>query len=57
MLELRKGSGVRGITLWTNDVLTAAGHIYQAHGFELVAEELHHSFGHDLVGQTWYRRL
>jgi hypothetical protein len=22
-------------------------------GFRLVSEEPHHSFGHDLVGQTW----
>jgi len=22
-------------------------------GFQLVHEEPHHSFGHDLVGQTW----
>jgi hypothetical protein len=24
---------------------------------QLLAEEAHHSFGHDLIGQTWYRRL
>jgi hypothetical protein len=39
--------------LWTNDILTAALRIYQAAGFVLVAEERHHSFGHDLVGQNW----
>ena len=27
--------------------------IYQAKGFQLVHEDPHHSFGHDLVGQTW----
>ena len=36
-----------------NDVLVAALHIYQAAGFRLVSESPHHSFGHDLVGQTW----
>jgi GNAT superfamily N-acetyltransferase len=56
-LSFAKTAGYEGVTLWTNDVLTAARRIYEAHGFDLVAEEPHHSFGHDLVGQTWYRRL
>jgi DNA-binding MarR family transcriptional regulator/N-acetylglutamate synthase-like GNAT family acetyltransferase len=43
----------RKITLWTNDVLVAARHIYQAAGFRLVREEPHKSFGCDLVGQFW----
>ena len=43
----------RTLTLWTNDVLVAARGIYKATGFRLVKEEAHHSFGKDLVGQTW----
>src|SRR5204862_6736099 len=43
----------RRISLWTNDVLVSARHIYQAAGFRLVRAEPHHSFGRDLVGQFW----
>jgi DNA-binding MarR family transcriptional regulator/N-acetylglutamate synthase-like GNAT family acetyltransferase len=45
--------GYRQLTLWTNDCLVAARRIYQAEGFCLISAAPHHSFGHDLVGQTW----
>ncbi|MES2178738.1 MAG: bifunctional helix-turn-helix transcriptional regulator/GNAT family N-acetyltransferase [Gemmatimonadota bacterium] len=48
-----RNAGYRTITLWTNDVLSSARKIYQAEGYQLVNEEAHNSFGHDLVGQTW----
>ncbi len=52
-LQFARDAGYSRITLWTNDVLTAARRIYQAAGFLLVSEERHRSFGKDLVGQNW----
>jgi DNA-binding MarR family transcriptional regulator/GNAT superfamily N-acetyltransferase len=52
-IRFARRSGYQKIVLWTNSVLVAARHIYQKAGFTLVAEEAHHSFGHDLVGETW----
>jgi DNA-binding MarR family transcriptional regulator/N-acetylglutamate synthase-like GNAT family acetyltransferase len=48
-----RAKGYKTLTLWTNDVLVSARRIYQAAGFQLTGEERHHSFGKDLVGQTW----
>jgi GNAT superfamily N-acetyltransferase len=52
-----RGAGYKTLRLWTNDVLVSARRIYQAANFQLVKEEKHHSFGKDLVGQTWERML
>jgi len=52
-----RDAGYRQIRLWTNSVLLAARHIYQKAGYTLIASEAHHSFGHDLVGETWEMTL
>lgn len=45
--------GYHKLGLWTNSVLVEARHVYERAGFRLVKEEPHHSFGRDLVGETW----
>jgi DNA-binding MarR family transcriptional regulator/GNAT superfamily N-acetyltransferase len=56
-MRFARSVGYTDIMLWTNSVLADARRIYQRAGFTLVDEEKHHSFGHDLVGQNWARRL
>src|SRR4051812_38215526 len=56
-LRFAKETGYSSMTLWTQSILTAARAIYARAGFKLVAEEPHHSFGVDLVGETWERDL
>ena len=52
-LDFATAAGYERMQLWTNHPLAAARHIYLAHGFSLIREEPHHSFGVDLVGQTY----
>ena len=52
-IEFARERGYRTLSLWTNDVLLPARRIYQAAGFACVAREPHHSFGQDLIGETW----
>ncbi|MDG4895279.1 bifunctional helix-turn-helix transcriptional regulator/GNAT family N-acetyltransferase [Mesorhizobium sp. WSM4976] len=56
-IAFARTKGYKTLTLWTNDILGSARRIYQAAGFKLVDEERHHSFGKDLVGQTWNLEL
>src|SRR4051794_28245053 len=52
-VRFARAAGYREITLWTQSILTAAHRIYQQAGFRLVHQEPHHSFGKDLIAQTW----
>jgi hypothetical protein len=56
-LAFARRAGYTRMTLWTNDALVAARHIYLSRGFTLVLQEQHHSFGVDLLGQVYQRDL
>jgi GNAT superfamily N-acetyltransferase len=52
-LDFARANGYERVRLWTNSVLAAARRIYLSRGFVLIDEQPHHSFGVDLVGQTY----
>jgi DNA-binding MarR family transcriptional regulator/GNAT superfamily N-acetyltransferase len=56
-IRFARDAGYTSITLWTQSILVAARGIYQRAGFRRVSEEKHHSFGVDLVGETWELKL
>lgn len=49
--------GYQKVVLWTQENLTAARHLYGDADFRRIARESHHSFGHDLVAETWELQL
>ena len=56
-IRFARDAGYTSITLWTQSILLAARGIYQRAGFRRVKEEKHHSFGVDLIGETWEMKL
>jgi DNA-binding MarR family transcriptional regulator/ribosomal protein S18 acetylase RimI-like enzyme len=52
-VDFARARRYRRITLWTQSILVAARHLYEAAGFRLLSEEPHRSFGQDLVGEYW----
>jgi DNA-binding MarR family transcriptional regulator len=53
VIRYAKQRGYSTLTLWTNDILTAARRIYEREGFTLEHEAPNPAFGHALVEQTW----
>ena len=56
-IRFARRAGYQKMTLWTQDTLHAARHIYKQAGFQVVREEKHHSFGKDLTAETWELNL
>ena len=56
-VRFARQAGYKKITLWTQSNLHAARRIYKAQGFRVGAKKRHHSFGHDLVAETWDLKL
>jgi DNA-binding MarR family transcriptional regulator/GNAT superfamily N-acetyltransferase len=56
-IRFARDAGYKKVTLWTQSILVAARGIYLKAGFRRVSGEKHHSFGVDLVGETWELEL
>jgi DNA-binding MarR family transcriptional regulator/predicted N-acetyltransferase YhbS len=52
-VRFAREAGYRTITLWTHQSLRAARHLYEEAGFRCVGATRSHSFGQDLVDETW----
>jgi DNA-binding MarR family transcriptional regulator/N-acetylglutamate synthase-like GNAT family acetyltransferase len=56
-VRFARQAGCKKIVLWTQSELRAARHIYEKAGFQLVRKQPHHSWGKDLVAETWELKL
>ena len=56
-MAFAKGAGYSGMTLWTHESHRAACALYRRTGWTLAASHPVHSFGQDLVEQTWTYRF
>ncbi|MEL6450759.1 MAG: GNAT family N-acetyltransferase [Pseudomonadota bacterium] len=56
-MRFAQASGYAGMTLWTHESHRAACALYAKTGWTLIASKPVHSFGQDLVEQTWVYRF
>jgi DNA-binding MarR family transcriptional regulator/GNAT superfamily N-acetyltransferase len=56
-VRFARATGYETLTLWTNDVLTAARRLYERAGFTCTKADPYRGFGHALVGEDWVLRL
>ncbi|WP_299621588.1 GNAT family N-acetyltransferase [uncultured Tateyamaria sp.] len=56
-MDFAKGAGYAGMRLWTHESHRAACALYARSGWQLEASKSVHSFGQDLVEQTWTYRF
>ena len=52
-ISFARRAGYRSMVLWTQSELTAARQLYERAGFRRTRRQAHHSFGRDLVAETW----
>jgi DNA-binding MarR family transcriptional regulator/ribosomal protein S18 acetylase RimI-like enzyme len=52
-VRFARQAGYKKISLWTQSELDAARRVYKKAGFQVTGRERHHSFGKDLVAETW----
>lgn len=48
-----RAAGYHTLSLWTNEILTAARRLYREEGYTLILSERHSSFGPEMVAETW----
>ena len=55
--DFARAAGYKRLALWTNDVLHAARHLYEAAGLQLVATMPNNEYGKGLILERWESEL
>jgi DNA-binding MarR family transcriptional regulator/GNAT superfamily N-acetyltransferase len=56
-IRFARDAGYKKMVLWTQSILIAARATYKKQGFELIRSQPERNFGHDLIAETWERKL